>query len=206
MPLAHGYVSRVPRSVAQRDAELDVLAERGQWQTLCERYGFRYLVFRSNAAADPALETASILQQADDLPSPLQALGRSEARPGQGTVCTIDTVNFVNPHERHGIVQLSPDRSINVAGWAFRKEGEGGTPPLRLRLERSDGNSYETPVRRIPRPDVADAFHNPRLQMAGLQLVGSMGDLPAGTYRILIAEDGSDGTSLCDPKVKIVAP
>ena len=231
IPLAHGYVSRVPRSVAQRDAELDVLAERGQWQTLCERYGFRYLVFRSEAAAEATLEAASILQQADprlrfydlgqlwncarrpvgpvpppDLPIPLQVLGRSEARPGQGTVCTIDTVNFVNPHEQHGIVQLNPDRSINVAGWAFRKEGEGGTPPLRLRLERSDGNSYETPARRIPRPDVADAFHNPRLQMAGLQLVGSMGDLPDGTYRILIAQDGPDGASLCDPKVKVGVP
>jgi hypothetical protein len=231
IPLAHGYVSRVPRSVAQRDAELDVLAERGQWQMLCERYGFRYLVVRSEAAVDPALETAGIFREADprlrfydlgrlwncarrpvgpvpppELPIPLLALGHSDDRPGEGAVCTIDAVNFLNPHEQHGIVQLTRDRSINVAGWAFRKEGEGGTPPLRLRLERSDGRSFETPARRLPRPDVADAFHNPRFQMAGLQLVGSMGDLSAGTYRILIVQDGPDGPALCDPKVKIDVP
>src|SRR5262249_33237826 len=55
IPLRHGYISRVPRSVAQRDMELDALAARGEWQPLCERYGFRYLVFRSQTAADPGL-------------------------------------------------------------------------------------------------------------------------------------------------------
>ena len=51
-PLAFGYISRVPASVARVDYQMNELAEGGEWGRLREEFGIRYLV------AEPALPVA----------------------------------------------------------------------------------------------------------------------------------------------------
>lgn len=51
-PMAFGYISRVPQSVATVDYQMNELAERGEWGRLREEFGIRYLV------AKPALPVA----------------------------------------------------------------------------------------------------------------------------------------------------
>jgi hypothetical protein len=43
-PLVFGRVSRVPTSVATKDAELRILVERGQYARLFSEYGVRFVV------------------------------------------------------------------------------------------------------------------------------------------------------------------
>ena len=43
-PIAYGYLTRTPASVAAREAELRQVAAAGDYQRLCSAYGFRYLV------------------------------------------------------------------------------------------------------------------------------------------------------------------
>jgi hypothetical protein len=43
-PIAYGYLTRTPASVAAREAELRRVAAAGDYQRLCTQYGFRYLV------------------------------------------------------------------------------------------------------------------------------------------------------------------
>ena len=67
IPQTHGYIARMPRSVRRATVAIDRLAEAREWQTLCEQYGIRYLVFRegekpggSLADAQPILRGAGL--------------------------------------------------------------------------------------------------------------------------------------------------
>lgn len=43
-PISFGYISRMPTSVASYNARLKQVAEAGDYQQLCQKYGFRFLV------------------------------------------------------------------------------------------------------------------------------------------------------------------
>lgn len=45
-PVGEGYISRYPRSVEQRRGEFRRLVENGEWRTLRQKWGFKYLVVR----------------------------------------------------------------------------------------------------------------------------------------------------------------
>jgi hypothetical protein len=49
-PLAFGYISRTPGSVARRDAELAALIRDGQWDRIAREYDFRYVVKGARSA------------------------------------------------------------------------------------------------------------------------------------------------------------
>ncbi|HTP29169.1 MAG TPA: hypothetical protein VMK12_26345 [Anaeromyxobacteraceae bacterium] len=48
IPMVSGYLSRVPKSVADSTAALERIAKQGRSRELCERYGIRYFVFRAS--------------------------------------------------------------------------------------------------------------------------------------------------------------
>jgi len=54
-PLAFGYVSRLPASVAAEDRKLRLQLERGQLQTICRDYRIRYLLLRERGGPVEAI-------------------------------------------------------------------------------------------------------------------------------------------------------
>jgi len=229
IPIPHGYISRVPESVAERDAALDALVALGQWQFLCERYGFRYFAFGPDTAADPTLASAAMLVGADDrrrfydlgrkwscareprgpfpvpdLPLPWQAVERRDPSDQRArAMCTVDSVNFRDPRQGRRPIELARSLAINVVGWAFEPDGRGAPPSVRLRLERPDGTGYEAPARRVSRPDVAEYFKDASLEMAGFQIFGRLITLPADSYRLTIVQEDEKGRTFCDSGVEL---
>jgi hypothetical protein len=53
-PISFGYISRIPTSVARHNAALKQAAEAGDYQQLCQKYGFRFLVASPVAGSAPA--------------------------------------------------------------------------------------------------------------------------------------------------------
>lgn len=47
-PMAFGYISRIPQSVDNQNRQLRQLIQNKQYQTLCNDYGFKYLIVGSN--------------------------------------------------------------------------------------------------------------------------------------------------------------
>ena len=51
---------------------------------------------------------------------------------------------------------------------------------------------------RVKRPDVAAYLNNPGLDMAGFRLQGSIAGVPAGEYRIGVAQQHDRGFVYCE--------
>jgi len=232
IPMVHGYISRVPTSVAEDDAELDNLAGRGQWQLLCERYGIRYLVFRAEPALGVALASSRIFRGVDGdlhfydlgqlwscassgngpIPDPVAPVRWEPAGPRTGAekaagVCVIDSVNSRDPRKGGHPFRVPRLEALKVIGWAIQREGEQAPESVRLRLERSDSISYEAPARRMRRPDVARHLQDARFEMAGFKLLaGSLGSVPAGVYRLTIVQGDNGSRTFCEPGVELALP
>jgi hypothetical protein len=89
--------------------------------------------------------------------------------------------------------QLAGSRSFHIsspnlklAGWAMTERTPFG-PDVYVVLTGA-GKRYAIKATRVARPDVATHFAEPRLEMAGFDAEGTLGELPAGTYRAGIAQ------------------
>lgn len=227
IPMVHGYIARFPESVLERDTDIDTRAELGQWQLLCERYGIRYLVFGSDRSANQPLATARILQGPDgalrfydvgrlwscsanpekttpplDLPLRWEPSGPRQFEV-PGATCLVESLNSRNPYLGRRPWTLPRSGTIKVIGWAIQRESEGAPESVRVRLEASDGTSYEAPARRLVRPDVAQHFGSPNYRMAGFRLGGPVAALPVGTYRLSIVQEDGARRAFCDTGLKV---
>ncbi len=66
VPIAHGYISRVPLPVELEDEHLSKLAEPGKFRVLCNQYGFRYQLvkdsfsLRSELPSQPLIHSGGV--------------------------------------------------------------------------------------------------------------------------------------------------
>jgi hypothetical protein len=226
IPMVHGYISRVPESVSENDAELDTLAARGQWQSLCERYGVRYFVFDSRHVPDGPLGTARVLEGAADgprvydaarvwtcardagegIPHPDPPLRwEPGAAPSQaetpGGICFISSIN--SRAAPGGLVRLRLSEPMTVSGWALERESHSTPEPVQVRLVRADGTSYQAAARRVVRRDMPQPFREAAYALAGLRLAGSVDALSPGVYRLTILQGEGAERKLCDSGIDV---
>jgi len=108
-------------------------------------------------------------------------------------LCALDQVN--------GQLASGPLRTprlvLSLTGWAFDR-AEPGAPTEVFALLTSGGHWYSIRATRVARPDVAAVFKEPRFEMSGYTLQGSIVGLPPGDYRVSIRQQRGTGFVSCD--------
>jgi len=92
-----------------------------------------------------------------------------DARPSGDALCMLDQVNG---QLASGPLQV-PRLLLSLIGWAYDRT-EPGLPTEVFALLTSGVNRYSMPATRVSRPDVATAFKEPRFEMSGYTLQGSI--------------------------------
>jgi hypothetical protein len=65
-PISFGYISRMPTSVASNRAEILRVADAGDYQQLCQKYGFRFLVGSPVPGSLPAEDRLTLIYSEPD--------------------------------------------------------------------------------------------------------------------------------------------
>jgi hypothetical protein len=126
---------------------------------------------------------------------------RVDVRPSADAQCTLDEVN--------GQLATGPLRVprllLNLRGWAYDR-AEPGLPTDDVFVLLTAGDRrYVIRASRVARPDVAAAFKEPRFEMSGYTLEGSIVGVQPGEYRVSILQRRADGFVSCAiaPQVSI---
>ena len=214
IPMAHGYISRVPASVAEGDAALDALAALGG-RTLCERYGTTIVFSSGQAGRNPFGRgssrrstvgcgfTMGRLWNCAENPA-AHPLGPSAAVAGFGGV-GVKTREGVR-HRFHQLSRSAPDNALSSCPVRVKSTSSAGpfargaepsvTPPATgtLRRHRLRGVSEATWS-----ADVAE--HRPEVEDDRVR-IPSLG----ARHRRLSPHDYSDdqnGRTFCDCHVEL---
>jgi len=86
---------------------------------------------------------------------------------------------------------------LSLAGWAHDHTNPDA-PSEVFALLTSGGQQYSIRATRVARPDVAAGFKEPRLEMSGYTLQGSIINLPPGDYRVSMLQKRGARFVSCD--------
>lgn len=84
-------------------------------------------------------------------------------------------------------------KELNVVGWAFDSTNSDSITKVRLQfksMEKAETKVFDAPFN-IKRPDIATAFHNPKLETSGFSKFIPANSLVPGKYEITILQDRS---------------
>lgn len=116
-----------------------------------------------------------------------------EAQPSEDALCALDLVNgqlTSQPFEM-------PRTDLSLVGWAYDR-ALPGEPAEVFAVLISGPRRYSIPAIRVARPDVAAVFEEPRFEMSGYTVQGSIMDLPPGDYRLSILQKRGAGFVSCE--------
>ena len=116
-----------------------------------------------------------------------------DARPSGDALCALD---YVNGQLASRPLQI-PRLALSLTGWASDRAAPGA-PAEVFALLTSGTRRYSIQATRVARPDVAAVFQEPRFEMSGYALQGSIVGLPAGEYRVSILQKRGAGFVSCD--------
>ena len=116
-----------------------------------------------------------------------------DAPPSADALCFLDQVNGQPASQGLQI----PRTLLSLTGWAFDR-AESGAPAEVFVVLISGRRGYSMRATRVARPDVAAVFEEPRFEMSGYGLEGSIVSLPASDYRVRIVQKRGDGFVSCD--------
>ena len=155
--------------------------------------GMQYFKLRPGARP-PTPESIAAYVQQEYTPFQLEVAGPLvDAQPSGDTFCALDQVNG-QPGSRPLRI---PRLVLSLTGWAYDR-AEPGAPAEVFALLRSAGLRYSLRATRVARPDVAAVFKEPRFEMSGYTLQGSIVGLPPGDYRVSILQKRGAGFVSCD--------
>jgi hypothetical protein len=124
------------------------------------------------------------------------------ARPSDDAVCALDYVNGTPATEPLAI----PRTVLNLTGWAHDRASRGSRSEVFVLLT-SRARQYSLRATRVARPDVADAFKDPKLEMSGFSAEGTIADVVPDDYEVTILQKRRDGFVSCNvPSVLTVDP
>jgi hypothetical protein len=153
----------------------------------------QYFTLRPGARP-PTPEAIAAYVQQEYRPFQLEAAGPLvDAQPSGDAVCMLDHVNG-QPGSRPLRI---PRLVLSLTGWAYDR-AEPGAPAEVFALLASAGRRYSMRATRVARPDVAAVFKEPRFEMSGYTLQGSIVRLPPGDYRVNILQKRGTGFVSCD--------
>lgn len=117
----------------------------------------------------------------------------ADARPSNDALCALDHVNgqlATGPMQVRRLL-------LTLTGWAYDR-ADPGAPADAFAMLTSGARRYSVQATRVARPDVAAAFKEPRFEMSGYTLQGSIVSLPPGDYRLSIVQKRGSGFVSCD--------
>ena len=127
-------------------------------------------------------------------------LGGREPQPGGQ--CWLETVNGVQPGEPW---QVSRQRRVVFRGWALDGATLSTSVWLVVRLRNAGGRYYAVTWARANREDVGRALgKGPGIAQAGFELIGTLQQVPPGTYDIDLVIGVPTGPVLCPSGRKLV--
>ena len=115
------------------------------------------------------------------------------AQPSGDALCFLDQVNG----QPASLRLRMPRMLLSLTGWAY-DHAAPGVPAEVFVVLTSGTRQYSMRATRAARPDVAAAFKEPRLEMSGYTLEGSIVGLPPGDYRVSIRQKRGDGHVSCE--------
>ena len=125
---------------------------------------------------------------------PLASGPVADAQPSRDAVCMLDQVNEQLARPPVTVPRLL----LSLTGWAYDRTEEGPPGAEVFALLTSGERRYSIQVVRVPRPDVAAAFKEPRFERSGYTVEGSIVSLPPGEYRVSIVQRSGEGFVSCD--------
>ncbi|HET9192386.1 MAG TPA: hypothetical protein VFO21_05885 [Vicinamibacterales bacterium] len=145
-------------------------------------------------ARPPTLEEIAAYVQQEYAPFQLEVAGPLvDARPSGDAFCALDHVNGQPGSQPLRVPRLV----LSLTGWAYDR-AEPGAPAEVFALLRSAERRYSIRATRVARPDVAAVFKEPRFEMSGYTLQGSIVPLPPGDYQVSILQKRGAGFVSCD--------
>ena len=145
-------------------------------------------------ARPPTPEAIAAYVQQEYTPFQLEAAGPLvDAQPSGDAFCALDHVNG-QPGSRPLRI---PRLVLSLTGWAYDRAAPGA-PAEVFALLTSAGQRYSMRATRVSRPDVAAVFKEPRFEMSGYTLQGSIVGLTPGEYRVSILQKRGAGFVSCD--------
>jgi hypothetical protein len=153
----------------------------------------QYFALRRGARPPTDADIADHVRQAyapfhPESAGPLAGAGHS-----LDALCALDSVNGTLIT---GPMQV-PRTILTLIGWAYDR-AEAGAPADVFAVMSSGERSYSLRASRVARPDVADAFEEPRFEMSGFTATGGIVDLPPGEYRVRLVQRRGEGFVSCD--------
>jgi hypothetical protein len=153
----------------------------------------QYFTLRPGARPPTPDEIAAYVQQ-EYTPFQLEVAGPLvNAQRSGDAFCMLDHVNG-QPGSRPLRV---PRLVLSLTGWAYDR-AETGAPAEVFALLTSAQRRYSLRATRVSRPDVAAVFKEPRFEMSGYTLQGSIVGLPPGDYHVSILQKRGAGFVSCD--------
>ena len=153
----------------------------------------QYFTLRPGARPPSREEMASYVKQRYAAFQVEAAGSMAEAQPSGDAVCSLATVNGRLASEPVEVPRIL----MSLAGWAFDRSAGAPTPEVFAVLESGE-RRYAMRADRLARPDVAAAFKEPRFEMSGYRLQGSIVDLPLGKYRASVIQKRGETFVSCD--------
>ena len=95
--------------------------------------------------------------------------------------------------------RLSGSKEFNVIGWAFDNQTAGSQNKVRVQfdsVENAASKSFDVPLN-VKRPDIAEAFKDPKLENTGFVVTIPAKSLMPGRYEIKILQDRPNETTVC---------
>lgn len=115
------------------------------------------------------------------------------------TACSIDKINDKLAAGAKLDVQQGSD--VRFVGWI---SDSARNVPASFRIVLSGKSTYAVEASAgISRPDVVRALKAEGLAQAGFEVIGNLGEVPAGEYAVVLAVDGAGGREVCPTRTRV---